>query len=143
MSRLPDAGPIILTIPGITDVAINAATLGPAVRYIWPKSYIVSAFFLSVRSGVLVELANTRLRMHDDNGSELCADGTGTEVSANALALVGGPLTLFGRRKDRWQSFRYVVRGGERWTFQIENENAGVAIVPWLGFRVETGEPTP
>ena len=140
MSRLPSAGPIIFTIPGITDVAVPAATVGPEVLFIWPKSYIVSGLFLNVRSALQIDLANTRLRMLDDNRSELVSDGIGTEVRANMMQLVGGPLTLFGARKDRWQSFRYVVRGGERWLFQIENTGA-VPITPWLGFKLETDIP--
>jgi hypothetical protein len=140
MSRLPSAGPLIFTIPGITDAAVAPATVGPEVFFIWPVSYVISGLFLNVRSANQVDLANTRLRMMDDNRSELVSDGVGTEVRANALALVGGPLTLFNARTDRWQSFRYVVRGGERWLFQIENTGANT-IVPWLGFRVETDTP--
>ncbi|NBU17518.1 MAG: hypothetical protein EBS48_11030, partial [Actinobacteria bacterium] len=63
-------------------------------------------------------------------------DGNAFTIRANVLALVGRAAPLLGLGSQlRWFSFRRLVRAGEVWIFQIENQNAG-AIIPWLGFRV-------
>lgn len=127
--RLPSAGPILVTIPGISDVVIAASTVGPEVFYRWPGPYTVGAFFLweeTVATPAIV--AGLRLRMQDDSEEELIADGSGEVDSAGSLAFVG--------RSPRWQPLRRVIRPGQKWLFQIENTNV-VDCTPQLYFRVE------
>lgn len=136
LERFPNAGPIIFTIPGITDVSVNANTVGPEVRWSWPKAYIVEGIWLSTRGATVVEIANTKLRIVDEGPSELSIDGNGFTSRMNALQLIGRSAPLLGvGLQFRWAAFRRLVRAGETWKFQIENQNAG-AIVPWLGLRV-------
>lgn len=141
LERLPNYGPVILTIPGITDVAVAANTVGPEVKWSWPKSYIVDALWLSTRDPSVTVIANTKLRMVDEEPCELSVDGNSFTSRMNALQLIGrGPPLIYGaaavsRRQFRWFSFRRLVKAGETWTFQIENQN-GASITPWLGFRV-------
>lgn len=128
LQRLPAAGPVILTIPGITDVSVAATTVGPVVRYTWPKSYVVSGLWLSTRVPSLTLLSNVKLRMVDATSQEVVSDGRGQVFDVNALSLLG--------RQLRWFSFRRIVHDGDRWQFRITNDNAD-AVIPWLGFRVE------
>lgn len=136
LERHPQYGPSVLTIPGITDRSVAGNTVGPEVRFTWPKGYVVESFCVTVRSANVVELANTKLRMVDEQPSNLQIDGNAFTIRANVLALVGRAAPLLGLGSQlRWFSFRRLVRAGEVWIFQIENQNAG-AIIPWLGFRV-------
>ena len=136
LERLPDNGPVILTIPGITDVSVNANTVGPEVKWSWPKSYIVEGLWLSTRNPTVIEIANTKLRMVDEEPCELSVDGNGFTTRMSALQIIGRGAPLLGVGVQfRWYAFRRLVKAGETWIFQIENQNAA-AITPWLGFRV-------
>lgn len=130
VSRIPSAGPVLISVPGISGVQIAAATLGAEVVYQWPRPYVVTGFFLSERetAGSIV-IANMRIRIVDESASELVTDGLGTVGNMPALALLG--------RSLRWQPFRRLVLGGIRWTIQIENENAAQTVTPDLLFRLE------
>lgn len=128
--RLPGAGAMLLLIPGVSDVAIAGSTVGPAVLYRWPGPFLVSAFWLWEQdTATAAAAANIRLRMQDSARNELVIDGAGTTTNAGALAFCG--------RSPRWQSFRRVVRAGQKWLFQIENTNAFQA-VPQLYFKLES-----
>ncbi len=134
LQRLPSAGPVIFTIPGITDVTVNATTVGPVVRFTWPKSYAISGMWLSTRTPTLTTIANTKIRIVDAYSQEVISDGRGQIFDCSALALIG--------RQFRWFAFRRIVHDGDRWQFRITNDN-GDAIIPWLGFRVEEIVRTP
>ncbi len=126
--RLPGAGPIMLTIPGVSDVAINAATLGPEVFFRWPGPWLVSAFWLGEQNtATAAAIANLRLRMVDSNRQELAIDGQGLINNLGGLA---------GGISPRWIPFRRVIRPGQKWLFQIQNRNAFTAI-PQLYFKLE------
>lgn len=119
----------MLTIPGVSDVQIAAATAGPAVIYQWPRPYVVSSFFLHERETAdPIVLGRMRLRMVDDENNELVIDGQGLTN--------GSPLALIGIR-PRWIPFRRVVRAGRRWTFQIINENAAQTVTPIFLFGLK------
>jgi hypothetical protein len=130
MSNLPPAGPILLTVPGITDTSIAGATTGAAVQFQWPRPYVLSGLWVNVRGASLIELGLLRLRIQDASRDELVTSGQG-----NLLTM--GCASFMGRQGLRWQPFRHEVRAGDRWIFQFTNGNAG-AVVPWLGLRVET-----
>lgn len=127
--RLPSAGPIALIIPGVSDVTIAAATVGPEVLFTWPAPYLVSGFWLGEETVAdAATIAGLRLRMQDSARNELMADGAGLVDNAPALAFCG--------RSLRWQPLQRVVRAGHKWLFQIENTNA-VDVVPLLYFKLE------
>ena len=44
--RLPGAGPIMLTVPGISDEIILAATVGPVVLFRMPGPYLYSGIWI-------------------------------------------------------------------------------------------------
>jgi len=128
--RIPAAGPILISIPGITGIQIAAATDGAEVVYQWPFPYVVSGFWLGEEETANpIVLGAMRLRIVDEDASELVTDGRANVESLSALAVMG--------RSPRWQPFRRVVCPGRRWTFQILNENAGQTVTPQLYFRVE------
>ncbi len=127
--RLPSAGPIMLTVPGISDTVILAATVGPAVLYRMPGPYLYSGLWIGddlVATAAAV--ANMRLRIQDDARNELLIDGQGGSDA--------GALSLIGRSSFRWQPFRRVVRAGAKWLFQLENRNA-FSIRALFYFKVE------
>ena len=127
--RLPQAGPIILTVPGLSDVAIGAGLESPAILFRLPGPYLLSAFWLGEETVAdAATVANLRLRMQDSAGNEIFADGQGLLDNAPALAL--------GGRSPRWQSFRRVIRAGQKWLFQIENRNA-VTAIPQFYLKLE------
>lgn len=144
MSALPSSGPILITIPGLTDVSIGAQvgttpTLSPAVRFTWPRPYVVSGFWLNTRSADPIDLAGLGLRIEDEQQQQLFTDGFGV---ANNFFGLGAAMMGAGARagmlasSGRWMPFRRVVRGGDKWTIQLQNRGAS-AIVPWLAFKVE------
>jgi len=115
--RLPAAGPIMITVPGISDVVVTAATVGPEVKYRMPGPYLYSGIWIGDDlAATAAAVANIRLRIQDDSRNELLIDGQGGD---NA-----GALSLIGRSSFRWQPFRRVVRAGAKWLFQLENRNA-------------------
>ncbi len=144
MSTLPSAGPIILTVPGLTNVAIAAqiATtpgLSPVVKFTWPRPYVVSGFWLNTRDADPVALAALGVRLIDSDQSEIFSDGFGG--ADNFFGLAGSLMGTAARvgilgSSGRWQPFRRVVRGGDKWTMQLQNRSAAI-ITPWFGFKVE------
>jgi hypothetical protein len=133
---LPHVGPIAISIPGVSGVAIPAATDGAQVRYRWPATYKLCGIDLCVRSGLDTHLANTRLLLIDDKNIVLCTNGLGTVSSMSGLANRGiAPLNhTFGGRVN---AFQRIVRAGDIWMIQVFNDNVGIAIVPELFFRLE------
>lgn len=120
----------MLTIPGVSDVAIVAATLGPAVKFRWPGPYLMSGFWLGEQNTATpAAVANIRLRIVDEWTNELVIDGAGLLVNAGGLAFSG--------RSPRWQAMRRVIRAGAKWVFQIQNRNA-FDVVPQLYFKLES-----
>lgn len=129
-SRIPAAGPILLEIPGVSNVRIAAGTTGAAVKFTWPMRYVVSGLWLSERlTASPVVTGNINLQIIDDMRNLLTLDGSGALEDVPALALVG--------RSPRWQPFRRVVRAGQRWVFRIRNSNGAQDIIPQLYFRLE------
>jgi len=127
--RIPGAGPILLTIPGLSDVPILASSSSPEVKFAWPGPYLCSGIWLTEETTAdPIVIAKLRLRMLDDSRNELAIDGSGAVESMPALAIMG--------RSFRWQPFRRVIRSGAKWVFQIENDNL-VTVVPQLYFRLE------
>jgi len=130
ISRLPGAGPIAIAIPGVTDVTVAAATEGAEVPFTWPRPYLIAGAWLSEElTADPIVTALMRLRIVDDQSTELSVDGLGQEVSVPALSLAG--------RSPRRFAFRRVVRAGQRWIFQVLNRNPAQAVVPQLYFFVE------
>jgi hypothetical protein len=126
--RIPGAGPIALTIPGISDTLVAGASLGAEVFYAWPGPYLVSGLWLTDGDGDPASTARLRLRMQDADRTEVISDGRGAVASLPGLAMLG--------RSFRWQPFRRIVRAGQKWLFQIENDNVG-DVVPLVYFRLE------
>lgn len=133
---LPSFGPIALSIPGISGVSVAASSTGAQVKYRWPATFKLCGIDLCVRSGNDVELAKTRVLMIDDKNIVLASDGFGNVTTISGLANRGiAPLgRTFGGRVN---AFQRIVRAGDIWVFQVTNDNAGVAVVPELFFRLE------
>lgn len=133
---LPKSGPLLLSIPGISDVSVAGVTTGALVRYRWPTHLRLGGFTLVTRAGTDVTLAGTRLRMLDDSSQELVIDGNARLSAMNMLALRG--ILPMGRtlHRGRFFAFQRRVSAGDIWGFQIVNDNAG-AVIPWLGFQLE------
>lgn len=130
---LPVQGSLALSIPGISGVSVPAASEGAAVRFRWPQDVRISSYDLMVRSGDQVQLANTRIRITTDRGVQLATDGLG--LVTNMPGLFGRGIVQNGRQfGGRSNAFQYLIRSGELWTFQVENANALVAVVPELWF---------
>lgn len=132
---LPENGPLGIRIPGISGVTVPAATLGAEIVYRWPQTMKLAGLYFMVRSADAVQLANTRLRMADDASVELATNGFGTETMMPGLVLRGiAPLgRTFG---GRMQAIQRIVRAGDQWVFQVQNDNA-VDVVPELVFMLE------
>jgi len=127
--RLPGAGPILLTVPGVSDVTIPANTVGAEIFFRWPGPYVWSGIWLGDELvATPAAVAKLRLRMVDDSRNELMIDGRGGLDTAGALSLCG--------RVPRWQPFRRVMRSGQKWLFQVENRNA-FDVRPLLYLRLE------
>lgn len=141
---LPSSGPIAISIPGISGVAIPAASDGVEVRYRWPRDYKLGGIDFCIRSGNQVQLANTRLRLADARrGSlELVTSGTGQDALRSINGLLMRGIVPMGRTfGGRFQAFQRVVRTGDIWIIQVFNDNAAIAIVPELFFRLEDAPP--
>ena len=144
MSALPSAGPIFITVPGLTDVAITAQvgtvpTLSPVVRFKWPRPFVVAGFWLSLRAADPAGLAALGIRVLDNQANELFTDGFGTAENFFGLAgaMMGtGARTGLLASSGRWMPFRRIVRGGDKWTLQLQNRGAAT-VIPWLAFRLE------
>lgn len=133
---LPEDGPLSIRVPGISGVSIPAASLGAEIVYRWPQTMKLAGFYFMVRSAVAIELANTKLRMADDASIELASNGFGNVTMMPGLTLRGiAPLgRTFG---GRMQSMQRIVRAGDQWIFQVQNDNAAIAVVPELFFMLE------
>lgn len=143
VSRLPEHGPTILSIPGISGVSVAAGTTGSLVSYRWPGRYVLSSWILIPRSGLKADAALLSIAMSDDSGQQLVTDGQGLGANSNvvpsfSLAGIGGPFPLKTNWNwsPRWQPLSRIVGAGDVWQFQITND-AGGAIVPFLGFHLE------
>lgn len=143
MLRLPNRGPIAISILGVSFVQVPGASTGAAVRYRWGADYVLDGLDFTTRGGTAAELANTRLRIVDNGQSELFYDGAGFQTAVGGLALrgvgqfgPGGGQGFFGRTC----AFQRVVKGGDLWVFQIVNDNAG-PVYPYLAFRLATPDP--
>jgi len=145
-SVMPQVGPVILTIPGITDVSLPGGVggaAGAAVKYRWPKRYKLCSWLMMPRSGTLADTGKLRLAMSDEMNRVVTTDGIGAEpfsLFAGSLSLAGILPVMPGlsgwTNAPRWTPLEKIVNPGDYWTFQAFNTSAA-AIVPWLGFQVE------
>lgn len=131
---MPAEGPIFLTVPGVSDVPIAAAVppalaVGAPVKFQWPRPYVLSGLWLSTRDGLPVSLAGLRLRIQDEGRNELVTDGQGFRSTMSGLSIMG--------RSPRWMPFRWEVRSGDRWIFQLSSSLLAI-VTPSLLLRVET-----
>lgn len=143
VSRLPKSGPIIISIPGISDVSVAANSRGAAVLYRWPKRYVLSGWILLPTTGLKADASLLSVAMVDDSGNQIISDGQGLSDFSNfvpslSLSGIGGPFPMMTNWNwsPKWQPLSRIVAAGDTWQFQIGNESAG-ALVPFLGFRLE------
>jgi hypothetical protein len=153
-SHLPRRGASVLTIPGVSGVALTAATTGALVEYRWPAAFkLAGLLYFPTAPGVLslgVAAGRLWLRIIDDDGDTFAFDTVGTATNAfetpgRAINGSGSPLSLGTELLDpvdgapyqpRWFALERRVRAGETWRFQARNANT-VTVTPFLGFRVE------
>lgn len=151
---LPRRGSSVLTIPGVSGLALAGATTGALVEYRWPAPFKLAGMlaFPMTKGAISFALAASSLflRILDSDGDSLAFDSDGTltdsyEVTAHALAGGGPPLAMGTELLDpangqpympRWFALERTVRAGEVWRFQARNASA-VSITPFLGFRLE------
>lgn len=134
----------MISIPGISGVSVGASTQGATVLYRWPRRYVLSGWILLPRSGLRADAADLHVRMVDDLGLQMMTDGQRLNALSNfvpALAIdgIGGPFSMKTNWNwsPRWQPMSRIVAAGDSWQFQIANNSAASAIVPFLGFRLE------
>jgi len=145
-SKRAQTGPIVITIPGVTDVALPGGVSGAAgavVKYRWPKRYKLESWIMMPRSGTLADTGQLRLRMQNELQEELVFDGIGSEVVsffAGSLSLAGILPPFAGlngwANSPRWTPLEKIVKPGDYWIFQGFN-TSNASITPWLAFQVQ------
>jgi hypothetical protein len=142
LARPVQRGPMCISIPGVSNVAVLAASNGPAVKYRWPKRLVLRAWILMPQSGLAADAGALSPSIVDKQG-EIVFDGLGNDPHANFVPTLPGmgiaeqPFHLVGWTwSPRWNKFARLVDPGEEWIFQVANASAG-SITPRLLFGVE------
>lgn len=134
-SRLPDVGPVIVSIPGVSGTLMTGAT-SITVFYRWRSSYMLTGlFFRTLTTGLS---SNMFLSIQDDARNELIANGFGlTEANAVALPANGQAAdpTLGQPQVLRWMPMQRYVHRGEQWRFIVRSLGS---VRPELLFRLES-----
>ncbi len=133
----------LISIPGISNVALLASTTGDAVRFRWPRDMYLHAWILTARQGTQAAAGALSIRMQDENQDELVFDGLGFAAAGKflpplaGLGIQRGLVNLGGITAwtPRWLPMSRFVKGGSQWIFQAAN-GAGATRIPELSFRV-------
>lgn len=149
-STIPQRGALCIIVPGISNVPITNGTTGNRITYQWPRRIKLTEMMIVPTSGLKTDLAQLSMSIYDEKGDLI---STGQQQAGQAavplLQLFGvNPLVLHltgWTWAPAWKDFTRVVRGGERWQFQITNAKAGGgSITPVLAFNFEElDEPSP
>lgn len=133
VARIPRGGtagprPMVISVPGVSGVQVNAASSGAAVTFFQPTDGLVTGLLAIPRSGSEAAAAALSLSVIDDASQALFSDGRNGVLSL--------PFLLLSGRGWRWFPLRAAVKRGSPWIFQVTN-GGGSAQVPTVLLRLE------